>query len=705
MSETLVRTGAQAFRPRARIIRTLGRELIANEIIAMQELIKNAYDADASVCLISFIPPLSPGSGEIVIEDDGEGMSLETLQKAWMEPATLSKVGRTHSKKLNRRVTGEKGIGRFASARIAEVLELTSVSATTGRRVQARFDWGSFDDETQYLDEIKCEWIEDDPPAGSHAGTRLRLIGLHDEWARDKGQAFKDLKSELSRLVSPIARPDFRIELDVPTPFAQFSGEVAPPAFLGKPRYWITGDVDETGELDAVYEGPDGGAHQILEKNRPPRIKLTGGRTPQCGPIKFELRVWDRATDDLRPLAAEFNSTLRDIRRDLDAASGIRIYRDGFRVLLPDSDWLRLDLRRVQNPTLRLSNNQIVGVISISRDANPQLTDQTNRQGIVDSPAFEDFKAAVKDVLSRLETQRDLVRRPDEEKSTQHGIFGHFDISPLRTYVQEKYSQDTALTKLLADTETSVQAGVGEVKVVLARYRRLATLGQLVDGILHEGRTPISAISNSVMFMRKDLTSLEIGRGVVQVREKIQSRLIVIEEQIQRLSDMFKRIAPFSGRKPGRPKKTTIERMLADIVALAHTQIEGLGVQVILPDGATTVTLDASEMQSLFYNLLENALYWLERVPEGERKIVIQVLSSPGQIQVVFSDSGPGVDEDVRSRIFDPYFSTKADGIGLGLALAGEIAAEHDGTLELLADGPLDGATFRVTLRHRIEIK
>src|SRR6185437_14679949 len=105
-------------------------------------------------------------------------------------------------------------------------------------------------------------------------------------------------------------------------------------------------------------------------------------------------------TEDLEPLAKELGSTIRSIRRDLDAASGISIYRDNFRVLVPESDWLRLDLRRVQNPTMRLSNNQVVGRIFISADKNRGLKDQTNRQGIVDSPEFEDFKEAVKAILS-----------------------------------------------------------------------------------------------------------------------------------------------------------------------------------------------------------------------------------------------------------------------------------------------------------------
>jgi HSP90 family molecular chaperone len=108
--------GQVKFRPRARIIQTLGRDLISNHIIAIQELIKNAYDADANEVHIKFEPPLEIGKGAVIISDDGDGMTLEDIQRGWMEPATISKLTRTHSDK-GRRVTGEKGVGRFAAAR------------------------------------------------------------------------------------------------------------------------------------------------------------------------------------------------------------------------------------------------------------------------------------------------------------------------------------------------------------------------------------------------------------------------------------------------------------------------------------------------------------------------------------------------------------------------------------------------------------
>ena len=103
----------RALRPRARILRTLGEELISSEIVAILELVKNSYDADARIVLVSFATSLEKGRGPLDISDDGHGMDLETVETAWMEPATDTKKKARFSKYLKRRLLGEKGVGRF----------------------------------------------------------------------------------------------------------------------------------------------------------------------------------------------------------------------------------------------------------------------------------------------------------------------------------------------------------------------------------------------------------------------------------------------------------------------------------------------------------------------------------------------------------------------------------------------------------------
>ena len=102
-------------------------------------------------------------------------------------------------------------------------------------------------------------------------------------------------------------------------------------------------------------------------------------------------------------------------------------------------------------------------------------------------------------------------------------------------------------------------------------------------------------------------------------------------------------------------------------------------------------------------NLLTNSIHWLQQVEPDGRRIRVEISRDDAALRVLFSDSGPGVREDVRERIYEPYFSTKEDGVGLGLSIAGEIVKDYyDGECALLNSGPLPGANFLITLRRRV---
>src|SRR5262249_9141081 len=163
----------------------------------------------------------------------------------------------------------------------------------------------------------------------------------------------------------------------------------------------------------------------------------------------------------------------------------------------------------------------------------------------------------------------------------------------------------------------------------------LATLGQLIDVVLHEGRTPVAAIKNEVTLASREISKATNG----QLAERIAGRFKVIVEQAEMLTLLFKRLTPFSGRRRGRPGQTTIEQLIKDRFGLYAQRIEERKVSVTLPDGASPVTTDPSEMQMIFVNLLDNALYWLEKVPEKDRRISVQMQPGPSALNIIFSDS------------------------------------------------------------------
>ena len=235
-------------------------------------------------------------------------------------------------------------------------------------------------------------------------------------------------------------------------------------------------------------------------------------------------------------LAHERGATLADVRRDLDAAAGINIYRDGFRVLPygePRNDWLRLDLRRVQNPTMRLSNNQIMGYVLISADKNPQLHDQSNREGLIEGPALDDLRELVKMVLAELETRRYTIRRQSEtgqQTAPAGGLFTGLDLTDISDLVRKQHPDDTRLLELVQERERELELRVKVVQEVLARYRRLATLGQLVDTVLHDGRAPLAKIGNEAHLGQRDIERTQTDNG--NLLSRLRQRFGTISTQV-----------------------------------------------------------------------------------------------------------------------------------------------------------------------------
>ena len=172
MELTPIQKDTSILRPRARIIKTIGEELISNDIVAIIELVKNSYDANASVIEISFqgrVIDVKEGKktkrvlikqgSSIVISDDGIGMSLATVKSAWMEPATINKKNAKKSFGDKRRYTGEKGIGRFASAKLAASLKMIT-KPKDDNEIIVDFNWADFSDDNKYC---PCLHVNDRP--------------------------------------------------------------------------------------------------------------------------------------------------------------------------------------------------------------------------------------------------------------------------------------------------------------------------------------------------------------------------------------------------------------------------------------------------------------------------------------------------------------------------------------------------------------
>ena len=193
----------RAFRPRARLLQLLGDQLIGSPRLAMFELVKNAYDADADHVTIEFRDVGTP-EASIVVEDDGQGMTLDTIANVWLVPGDdhreRERLGSVRSPKHGRLPLGEKGVGRFAVHKLGDRIELVT-RATASPECVADIRWDELL-EHEFLSEAEVTVREREPEVFRNGtGTRLVISRLRStDWSRGE---IRDLYRQVTSITSP----------------------------------------------------------------------------------------------------------------------------------------------------------------------------------------------------------------------------------------------------------------------------------------------------------------------------------------------------------------------------------------------------------------------------------------------------------------------------------------------------------------------
>lgn len=676
MTTQTIETGFAAFKPRARLLKLIGSELISNEVMALAELVKNAHDADAQCVVIEFNAASTLG-GEIVIRDDGCGMSLETLLENWMQPAGSSKRGKNRTRSpRGRRMLGEKGVGRFAVDKLGRFLELTSRPQGSPFEVHASFDWDRFEDDNQLLSEIENRYEVRNAPENSRPGTELRIRGLRATWTE---RMFKRLTTRLSRLRSPFNNFDpFSIYIKSDE-FPSYAGELRP-GFLDRAPY----------RLDATFNGED--LVSISLNGEPAEEYEIDGLA--CGPVRIRLHAFDLETDALARLGPRMEA-----RAWLKECSGVSVYRDGFRVWPygePSDDWLKLDGRRVNNPVMRLSNNQIVGFVEITGDRNPELRDQTNREGLMQNEAFEDLRNLVHRVLNVLEVSRLAQRHPGQESSA--------------TSLPQESKQDAipdAIEALVAKAETSNPGLARELKSLAKRTRDMletenkhrrklsATFSDLAT-TGHLAFSQIPLISRTLEKMRADIQGLRITSATSSaptlVLDDLNSTLNFIEAQLAIIPTRI---------TPSKERRRTID--LIRELNLAQEKLAPLfrrhgckTFELTVPgSGAMRTEMAPESFHRVLHLLAANAL-------ESSLTPAVKIEAHETETHwiVDISDNGSGIPASLRNQIFEPYFTTKEGYLGMGLTLALNLLQAVNASIEVL-DDQNEGSCFRLRFERK----
>src|SRR5882762_1658999 len=204
MAKNVLDKGAVSFQAEGRLLQELGERLVAKPEVALVELVKNAYDADSPSCEVQ----LKEDGKALVIADAGHGMTFDEFVKRWMRIATPSKIEDRVSRTYKRRLTGAKGIGRFAVRFLGDHLTLitTAHDATRGfkTRLLAQFDWPVIDKFSD-LRQAKVNYTLETVPEDSPTGVALEIRKLKSS-AAFAGKS--SLRTDVLRIVSPLSGLD-----------------------------------------------------------------------------------------------------------------------------------------------------------------------------------------------------------------------------------------------------------------------------------------------------------------------------------------------------------------------------------------------------------------------------------------------------------------------------------------------------------------
>ncbi len=345
----------------------IGRELFRSEDLAIVELVKNSYDSGATVVSIDIRPKTVREPGEIVIRDDGSGMTKAEFESRFMFAGfSVRADGKGQSDRVP---TGEKGIGRFASDRLGEQLSIITKVKGAASSLRVDVDWSKFRNRKKKFSDITVPYTEGHSPEldGVESGTILRITQMRELWERDQ---VLSLRTALAQLLDPFHRPpDFEIQLNVQGSEV-LSGTIVQPAL----------DEQLADIVVSFRVLPKG----IVERKRKGRLYPKGDK-----------ERLDESADFLPVvgLSGRFiyflNRPTREQSRGL--LPGVRIYRDGFHVEPFGSqaaDWLGIAERRAKRAGhAPVVPSRLFGFVEISRTEHPTLRDTTSREALIDTPS------------------------------------------------------------------------------------------------------------------------------------------------------------------------------------------------------------------------------------------------------------------------------------------------------------------------------
>lgn len=715
------------FRPSARLIGTIGEDIIKDIHAAVVELVKNSYDADANHIQISF-DATSDNKLILEINDDGHGMTQDTVINKWLVPSTSDKLKRRKSPN-GRIMQGRKGIGRFASAILGETLSLKTIAEE--QLTSLEINWEDFS-ENKFLDEVFIDINTKETTEAS--GTYFKIEGSAEKLEQWNDDEIDSLIKELRKLITPIGQfnstgdnTEFLIFLEFKAfPSSKYSNQIIdikPLPLLDYYDYRIFGTINASGFYNLIYQNKDAGVEEKVEEFQ----FFLNEKEKFEGEICIDFRIFDRDPEAIENLLYELSTSgeeslgKNEAKNLLNDISGVSVFRNGFRIRPYGdigNDWLSLDKKRVQTPALRIGANQISGYIEIQDEELSKLVEKSARDGLKEDAYYDGLISVVSQLLNYVEIIRYSYRqktgkgRKNHLFSAQIGVLSDFsDVKGKVLNVLQKANvskeQISELDSLI-DKEIHEKIQIAEnLEKQIAMYQGQATLGKIMDVVMHEVRKPISWIKNQTTNLNR-----AYNRYLNDSKEEDLNTIVrLISEapnQLKIITALFNRLNSLATRNRSAMSSFSLTEAIGVSIDIFSGEIEKKAVNVqFSPLKDVSFCGWREDIISTMANILENAIYWLD-FAKHDKKIEINITETEEQIEISIWNNGPKIIPSLieNNSLFIPGISgkitEKGPGTGLGLAIAGEAIARNKGSIKVVNVDV--GAKFIIELPVKKEV-
>lgn len=582
------------------VIRQLGAELVPDEMTALMELIKNAYDADAGYVKIDISTEgvyteeqltYPNHKGYIVVEDSGVGMDDEAIEKSWLTISYSNKRagadGIKKKTKKKRTPLGDKGLGRLSTQRLSDCCEIFTVPENEDKCYHVSFDWREFDKVDKLANvPVKIETS----PSGNRKGTKLVLTNLHsaDVW---KGSRLDTFKNKIVQVLTPFSEVrkffvyvivdgisiDVMKKMDSVLSLCQsfyefeFDGEELTVSGTIKPNKLGSGNGKTVRDNYVAYIEKDGGekfADYFFERKkkdksffRPSKdgfiaftkrfsfqndmAGLVSRDGRKCNPGSFKGKFYDFAlTDNFGAVTNVFN-TASEYKNYVKTQIGVKIYRDGFAVQpygFEGNDWLGLSKGQTSGSSFYgLRPDNTVGYIAISEGVNIHLKDKTDRKGFIENEYQYNFELIANTyVRKECDSFIEAVRRCYNEFLREN----RQENTRIRT-IQDAYSK----IRKTASASIGYEERVGVLKNDFKKFG--ASAKHVIDN------------ANSLFSSGSYEEALKLLKENENIFDRVQSLLAELEAFVKKASELSSSVDYIE------PMVDTLERQLDDFSSLA----------------------------------------------------------------------------------------------------------------------------------------